>query len=263
MASPSNVEEALTYDTLAVITDRLKLLATRRVEMWWDIGCLLDAMATRGFARGVGIRDYASYAEKVVGIQRLEARRLRRIAHLFSRDVSMRFGVEKLELLVQLVESCYEASPITDPMRVEVYSPRPDGTIQAIPFSECTVDDLRFSIRLMARERSCGDGRFGPEVGALRDEIEAALKTALKRNAPKVKLECDPGKATGHLALLDLQPEAFEAVGRVLLAFGRARAHTARPKPAPKRPAPKKPAAKKPSPKRPAAKKVAARKRRA
>jgi hypothetical protein len=245
MASPSQVQEALTYDTLAVITDRLKLLATRRVEMWWDIGCLLDAMATRGFAQGVGIRDYASYAEKVVGIKRIEARRLRRISHLFSRDICLRFGIEKLELLVQLVEGCYEASPVIDPMRVEVFSPRPDGTIQEIPFSECTLDDLRFSIRMMARQRSCGDGRFGPEVGALRDEIEGALQRALKRKAPKVKLECDPGKAPGHLALFDLQPDALETVGRVLTAFGRKWARPARAKTATK--AKKKPAAKKPA----------------
>jgi len=236
MPNPSSAQEALTYDTLSVITDRLKLLATRRVEMWWDIGCLLDAMATRGFARGVGIRDYASYAEKVVGIERGEARRLRRISSLFSRELCLRFGLEKLELLVQLMESCYEVSPVLDPMRMEVLSERPDGTVQMIPFAESSVDDLRYSIRVMARLPSCGDRRFGPELGALRDALDEALYGSLRRKAPRVKIERDPGKAPGRLALLELHPGAIEAVGRVLVSFGRAMSRAARPRPKPSKP---------------------------
>jgi hypothetical protein len=230
MATPSNAEEALTYDTLAVITDRLKLLATRRVEMWWDIGCLLDAMATRGFARGVGVKDYAAYAEKVVEIPRGDARRLRRIAHLFSREVAMRFGLEKLELLVQLVECCHRASSVVDPMRVEVLSLREDATVQAIPFAECTADDLRFSMREMARALASDDPRCRAAAGPLRDALDSALRSALGRKAPKVKVESDPNPTSGSLALFNLAPDTLEAVGKVLIAQGRLRAKSGKKK---------------------------------
>lgn len=207
-------------DPLTVITDRLKLLATRKAEMWWDIGCLLDAMATRGVVGSAGIRDWAAHAEKTVGIERSEARRFRRIANLFSRDFAMRFGADKLELLVKLVETSHEMPPVLDPMRLEVLSQREDGSTRVVTFAECTVDDLRFTIKRTAGRKTSGDSRFG-QLGEARDALDAALRRSLGRRAPKVKLECAhaPGQC---LSLVGLEPTQIEAVGRALVAHAKA-----------------------------------------
>ena len=231
----SKPEEALTYDTLSVMTDRLKVLATRREDLWWDIGCLLDAMATRGFAGNVGVRDYASYAHKVVGIERAEARRLRRVAQLFSREVAVRFGLEKLELLLQLIDALQDAPPVVDPMRIEVFSHKGDGAVQAIPFSESTVEDLRFTIRALSGRSTSGDPRFGPGLGELRDKLENALKRTLARKAPRVRIERDPANPRAGLALCGVSPETLEAVGRVLIAQARASSRSSRPSRPPRR----------------------------
>ena len=208
---PGSNSEALSWDTVAVITDRLKLLATRKAEMWWDIGCLLDAMATRG----AGIRDWAAHAQNVIGIDRGEARRIRRIATMFSREFAMRYGIDKLELLVKLVEALPEVPPVMDPLRVEVISLR-DGVVFPVTFAECTTDDLLFTIKLLSGKKTAGDARFG-QLGEVRDALDKSLRKALARKAPKVKVE-RAHDAKQRIALIDMDPGELEAVGRTLIA---------------------------------------------
>jgi uncharacterized protein YidB (DUF937 family) len=227
MVSGSHSQEALSCDTLSVITDRLKLLATRKTELWWDIGCLLDAMATQGVAGATG-RDWAARAQQIMGIDRSEARRMRRISSLFSRELAMRFGIEKLELLVKLVETLPEAPPVMDPLRVEVLSHREDGTTMPVTFAECTLDDLRFTIKITAARKTAGDVRFGP-LGEVRDALDKALRKAMARKAPKVKLE---GTHVDRpcLSLIDLDPGDLDVVGRALIAHAKARKPVRKPK---------------------------------
>jgi len=219
---PGSNSEALSWDTVAVITDRLKLLATRKAEMWWDIGCLLDAMATRG----TGIRDWAAHAQKVIGIDRREARRIRRIASMFSREIAMRFGIEKLELLVKLVEALPDVPPVMDPLRVEVISLH-DRAVVPVTFAESTTDDLRFTVKLLSGRKTASDARFG-QMGEVRDALEKALRKALGRKAPKVKVE-SVHDARQCMALIDMDPGELDAVGRTLIAqaktMRKARAH--------------------------------------
>jgi hypothetical protein len=210
--------EALSCDMLSVITDRLKLLATRKLELWWDIGCLLDAMATQGLAGGAGVRDWAARAKQIMGVERSEALRLRRIANLFSRELAMRFGIEKLELLVKLVETLPEAPPLMDPLRVEVLSLR-DGAIVPVTFAECTAEDLRFTIKLVSGHKTTADVRFGP-LGEVRDALDKALRKAMSRKAPKVKIECTHAPRQS-IALVDVDPAELDALGRALVAHAK------------------------------------------
>lgn len=202
-------------DPLAVITDRLRLLATHRSETWWDIGSLLDVVATKI----PSVRDFSTYAHQVVGIERADARRFRRIATLFSRDVSMRFGIEKLELLMDIVNASHEARRVLDPLRIQVLSKLPDNTRQEVPFPEATIDDLRYTLRVLSRRLAAGDRKFEPSSAALRDALEAALEDALPRKAPRVRVEADLTRARGtNLCLSGLRPEDLEVVGKVLVA---------------------------------------------
>ena len=98
MAKPSRQDTQL--DSLALVNDRLRLLATRSSEMWWEIGQALDEVATRMLSQNLGYPDYAAYAHEVLGIDAAQARRIRRVAHHFSREVALRFGAERLDLLL-------------------------------------------------------------------------------------------------------------------------------------------------------------------
>lgn len=205
-------------DPLAVITDRLRLLATHRSETWWDIGSLLDVVATTI----PGVRDFASYAHRVLGIERAQARRYRRIASLFSRDVAMRFGIERLELLLDIVNASHEARRVLDPLRIQVLSKLPDGSRQEVPFPEATVEDLRYTLRVLSRRNAAGDRKFEPSSAVLRDALEAALKEALLRKAPRVRIEADLTRARGsELCLSGLHPDDLETVGKLLVSAGR------------------------------------------
>lgn len=202
-------------DPLSVITDRLRILATHQAETWWDIGGLLDLVATTI----PSVRDFSSYAQRVIGIERAQARRYRRIATLFSRDVAMRFGIEKLELLLDIVNASHEARRVLDPLRVQVLSKLPDDTRQELPFPEATVDDLRYTLRILSRRSATGDRKFEPSSAMLRDALESSFEETLPRKGPRVRIEADLTRARGtNLCLSGLRPEDLEAVGRVLVA---------------------------------------------
>lgn len=205
-------------DPLAVITDRLRLLATHPTETWWDIGSLLDVVATKV----PGVRDFASYAHRAVGLDRSEARRFRRIATLFSRDVAMRFGIEKLELLMDIVNASHEARRVLDPLRIQVLSKLPDNTRQEVSFPEATLEDLRYTLRVLSRRSAAGDRKFEPSSAQLRDALESALQQAIPRKAPGVKIEADLTRARGtNLCLNGIRPEDLEAIGKVLVTAGK------------------------------------------
>ncbi|HQP36978.1 MAG TPA: hypothetical protein PLI95_17460 [Polyangiaceae bacterium] len=209
--------QAPDLDPLSVIADRLKLLATHPAETWWDIGSLLDTVAT-----SPGVADYAAFARRVAGIDRTDARRMRSVAHVFSRDLALRFGLDKLELLLQVVDASREACHVIDPLRVHVLRKGPGRSSDVVPFAEASLDDLRFTLRILVRRRAVGDRRFDRAVAALRDELDASLVQMLARKAPRVRIGANLARSLdGNLCLSDIRPEDLEAVGKVLIAVGK------------------------------------------
>lgn len=206
-------------DSLAVITDRLRLLATRRRDMWWDIGRLLDEIDRSQLARVLGFGSTASFAHRTAGIQPSEARKLQRVAHCFSRDTAMRFGLDKLDLLLQILDASRETTCGLDPLRVEIPSSRADGTIAKVPFNEATISDLTRALRSIRRRCTDDDRRLPIEVSRMFDAVEKGLRAALGKRAPRVKIFDPPGEPNAfRLAIVDLDPATLRVVGRALMA---------------------------------------------
>jgi|GEM_PF-733322 len=236
MAKPSRQDTQV--DSLALVTDRLRLLATRSSEMWWEIGQVLDEVATRMLSQNLGYPDYTAYAHEVLGIDGAEARRIRRVAHHFSRDVALRFGAERLDLLLAYLEASPDTHWAIDPLRVELCCTADAGRSR-ITFSEATVDDVRRAVRAARRGRASHDKRFPADVASVRDRLAKALAT-LGKEAPQAKIHRDVGRPEEYsLAVVGIDPANMVGVGQVLVQLGKALASAdeerKRPAPAPRK----------------------------
>jgi hypothetical protein len=231
MAKPSRQDTQV--DSLALVTDRLRLLATRSSEMWWEIGQALDEVATRMLSQNLGYPDYAAYAHEVLGIDAAQARRIRRVAHHFSREVALRFGAERLDLLLDYLEASPDTHWAIDPLRVELYCTADAGRSR-IAFAEATVDDVRRAVRSARRGRASHDKRFPADVASVRDRLAKAL-AALGKQAPQAKIHRDVGRPEEYsLAVVGVDPSNMARLGHVLVQLGKtlAAADKARKRPA-------------------------------
>ena len=210
-----------TQDSLSLMTDRLRLLAMRQGEMWWDIGELLDEVALRELAPMLGFDDFAGYAHHVLGISKAEARQLRRVAHHFSREIALRFGVERLDLLLQYLQAhptCHES---IDVLRVQIFV-RSGKQESAIPFPEISEEDLRRAVRSAKRRRTTSDPSVPGDVAAVRDRLSDAIAEAIEDGKVQVKVH---HTATGgdeySLSLIGIDPFNMQAIGKALVAEGK------------------------------------------
>jgi hypothetical protein len=202
---------------LSVITDRLRLLATRRGEMWWDIGLLLDEIATRGLAADLGYADYGAYAKATFGIEAGEAHRLRLAAHHFGRDTALRAGVDKLASLLGYLDACPRAPCVLDLLRLEIPVALADGTLAWRSFEEASADELDAAARLVQSRAEAAEPRADPALAALRARVQRALSGALGPEAPRVRLHCElacPERVS--LALVGLGPRAAARIAKAL-----------------------------------------------
>jgi len=211
-----------TKDPLSLMTDRLRLLATRREEMWWDIGLLLDEVATRALAPLLGFDDFASYATDVLGVSKAEARQLRRVAHHFSRETALRFGAERLDLLLQYLEAAPSVHWAIDVLRVEILL-RTGREDIVVPFTEISEEDLRKAVRSAKRRRTTTDPAIPADVAAERDRLADALAGEVEDGIVSVKVHhAATGSDEFSLSVIGIDPFNMREVGKVLVAEGKA-----------------------------------------
>lgn len=219
-----------TKDSLSLMADRLRLLSTRQGEMWWDIGVLLDEVATRDLAAALGHDDFAGYAHQVLGISKAEARQLRRVAHHFSRETALRFGVERLDLLLQYLEATPNTHFAIDVLRIHVLV-RTGREDLAVPFPDISAEDLRRAVRSAKRRRTTTDPIIPADVAAERDRLADAIGDELGDGNVKVKVHhTTTGGDEFSLSLTGIDPFNMHQVGKVLVAEGKVLAHASKSK---------------------------------
>lgn len=221
MPQDNDQAQASTQDSLTLMTDRLRLLAMRQGEMWWDIGVLLDEVALRELAPALGYDDFAAYAHGVLGVSKAEARQLRRVAHHFSRETALRFGAERLDLLLQYLQASPTSQDTIDVLRVQIIV-RSGKQESAVPFPEISEEDLRRAVRSAKRRRTTSDPAVPADVAAERDRLADALAEAIDEGNVQVKVH---HTATGgeefSLSLTGIDPFNMQEIGRVLVAEGK------------------------------------------
>jgi hypothetical protein len=127
-------------------------------------------------------------------------------------------GVEKLDLLLQLVHASREAIRVLDPSHIEVLTHLPDGMMSTVPFDEATVDDLHFTLRLLKGLPTTHDSRYSPQAGAMRDLVDQTLSKMLGARAPSVKIGRElAGRAEFTIALEGIDLGDLQKIGRALI----------------------------------------------
>lgn len=211
-----------TKDPLSLMTDRLRLLSTRQAEMWWDIGLLLDEVATRELAPALGYDDFASYAHAEIGISKAEARQLRRVAHHFARETALRFGAERLDLLLSYLEAAPNAHWAIDVLRIAIQV-RTGKDDVAIPFTEISVEELQRAVRSAKRRRTTTDALIPEDVAAVRDRLADTVATRIAEGNVRVKVHHEASGANEFsLSITGVDPFNMVQVGEVLVAEGKA-----------------------------------------
>lgn len=227
---PSLTTPEAPASTGSLMTDRLRLLLTRRAEMWWDIGKLLDEVATMGLAPSLGFQDFTAYAHRVHGIAPSEAKKLRRIAHHFSRETALRFGADRLELLLDYVEASERTHWAFDPLQVQVAVPGRSTTGVPVTFADATDEDLRRAVRAAKRGMSPMDDLTPLDVVAERDRLGEAIAAGVADKHIRVKIHQSTTLTDEYsLAVVGLNPFNMVEVGKALVAEGRALAKATKP----------------------------------
>ncbi len=211
-----------TQDSLSLMTDRLRLLATRHDEMWWDIGVVLDEVALRELAPALGYNDFTAYAQAELGLSKAEAKRIRRVAHHFSRETALRFGAERLDLLLQYLEAAPSSYFATDVLRVEVLV-REGREDKAIPFPEIAEEDLRKAARSAKRRKTTTNPAIPPDVAVARDRLADSIGEGVEDPRARVKVHhTTSGQEEFSLSIIGIDPFNMQQVGKVLVAEGKA-----------------------------------------
>jgi hypothetical protein len=214
--------EPTSQEPLSLMTDRLHLLATRKEEMWWEIGLLLDELALRGLVLPHGFDDFAAFAQAELGLTKAEAIQFRRVAHHFSRETALRFGAPRLDLLLQYLEATPRTQCAVDVLRVEILLRKEEGEV-AVPFPEISEEELVRAVRSAKRRRTTTDPAVPADVAAERDRLADAIAAEVPGGHVKVKVHLLVGVGDVYsLSLTGIDPFNMAAVGKVVLEEGEA-----------------------------------------
>lgn len=206
-------------DHVSMVLDRLSLLATRKDDMWWEIGCALDEVAVRGFYASLGFGDWLSFAQEHVGLSCDEAISFRRVARFFSRETAVRFGVGKLELLLQYLERCPSSEPVVDLLRVKI-AVHLEGEQVLVPFVNITHEQLVQALQ----EVACGCSCYATDVPTdVLTELEWTHEAMCRDGLGQVvvKVHHSIGQHDSYsLVISGVEPCNMAEVGRVLMERG-------------------------------------------
>jgi len=201
------------------MTDRLRLLATRSDNMWWEIGELLDEISMRGMLPPA-FENVAVFAEAEIGLSATAALRFRRVAHHFSRDTAMRFGARHLDLLLQYLDAMPKVCSVIDVLRLDIVV-RVDGNDVLMPFSETSEEDMADAVWRARQRQSTVDSLIPPEVAESRDRLANALAVAAPNVRIKVHHDVSEGLDEFSLAVVGIDPFTATSVGKAIVAEGK------------------------------------------
>lgn len=200
--------------TMSTLTDRLRLLATRRDEMWWEIGVLLDEIATRGIVPH-SFSSFAEFAESTIGLPADSATLFRRVSHHFSRESAIRFGANRLSLLLDYLEASPIAHNAIDILRVEVFVEDVDG-LATVPFVDMSEADLAEAV-WATRQREASSVPAIPAAAAVaRDRLANTLAADAPNVRVKVHHEIADGTDEFSLSIVGIDPFNASTIATVL-----------------------------------------------
>jgi hypothetical protein len=205
--TPRPATEPLSLHPAEIIIDRLRLLATRKQDTWWDIGVLLNELALR--SKSASANPISPTLRRQLGISPQQMRTWQTLAQRFPRSVAMRIGPERLGLLLDYLEQLPLAATWADPTRADIIVNDTD----VLSFDEASDADLKQAQKHVSQ--NCQ--KFLGDIVVTQRKIQDRLASLLPDHAPSVKVQgtglC---QSDNQLSILGIAPENLESVGRAL-----------------------------------------------
>lgn len=204
MTKPRKTRSATVAESLdpsEIIADRLRLLATRKQDTWWDIGELLNELSSRAkigsaWALSPPLRRELEISPKQVRTWQLLAQR-------FRRDLAMRAGPERLALLLDYLEELPVAASWSDPLHAQIVV----NDHRVISFNEASLADLK-----QAKKHAIQTSQ------KLMGALQKRLNELLSDQSPIVKLQGTTLSQSQPplLSISGIDPDSLDSLGRVL-----------------------------------------------
>jgi hypothetical protein len=160
-----------------------------------QMGQLYNHVVKKELAEKAGYKDAkAWFSQHLVDLAEPTLRRYGAVAAAFSEEVARRFGVTCLSLLLTYEEAADMEANHEEPGPTLIEVPGPNGQVEAKPFSQCSVEELRKAIQ---RKRKPASSKPLPPGSVERGEqYEAALKARFPVGTPvQVQVRNLKGKA--------------------------------------------------------------------
>lgn len=141
------------------------------------MGLLYNHMVKKKLAQNAKYKNALDYFSKnIKQVSRSALLMYSAVAKAFSEELTVRFGVTRLNLLLVYKEAADLKLNSEDPGSMPVEVPAADGTVTAKPFSECSVEELRKAIN---RKRKPVSSK--PIPPHLQAQLEAFREAAIAR----------------------------------------------------------------------------------
>jgi hypothetical protein len=200
--------------TLAQVLQALLALMAAESINHHQMGQLYNYTVKNKLAEKAGYKDAkAWFSQHLVDLAEPTLRRYGAVAAAFSEEVARRFGVTCLSLLLTYEEAADMEANHEEPGPTLIEVPGPNGQVEAKPFSQCSVEELRKAIQ--RKRKPASSKPLPPEAVVLADQYREAVTGRFPKGAlVKVQVRNQKGKA-----VLDFKGIPVEQVGKLIEAL--------------------------------------------
>jgi hypothetical protein len=177
-----------------VRTEMLQLMAAESTNHY-RMGQLYNYVVDKELAQKAGYKDAQDYfSQKVADLSYSALRMYGAVAGGFSEQISVRFGVTCLHLLLTYKEAADLEVNHEEPGGTVIEVPGENGALTSKPFSACSVEEMR---RAIQRKRKPASSKpLPPEDLALADQFKEGVTGRFPKGVlVKVQVRNQKGKA--------------------------------------------------------------------
>jgi hypothetical protein len=178
------------------------------------MGQLYNYMVEKRLAEKAGYKDVRDFfSQRLADLSQPALTMYGAVAEAFTATVARRFGVTCLSLLLTYKEVADVEVNHEEPGPTLIEVPDDQGKLHALPFSQCSVDQMR---RALQRKRKPTSSKpLPPEAEALADQYREAVKSRFTKGVRiRVQVRNEKGKA-----VLDFKGIPLEQVNQLVAAL--------------------------------------------
>ena len=143
-------------DELRRLTGEIHEWAGRAGRAIYEMGRRLSAIRDAELYREDGHATMAAYVDAELPFSRRHARRLMRVAGHFSAAIAARYGVEKLDRALRVMEATPEEERPGDILAADLRIRGPRGRFITVPLHEASNTQIREALTLLREARKSG-----------------------------------------------------------------------------------------------------------